>query len=77
MQIFHGSLFVAMDMIEIIDSTLDVGEVSISVGRNFILSILNRSNPYFLDVQDRCEREPEFLRLGALFRTKDSARGRG
>jgi magnesium transporter len=64
---YDDSLFVAMQMIEVSNSTLDVGEVSIFVGNNFILTIRNRSNQYFLNVHDRCEREPEFLRLGAGF----------
>lgn len=64
---YDDSLFVAMHMLEMIDSNLEVGEVSIFVGRNFILSIRNRSNQHFLGVRDRCEREPELLRLGAGF----------
>jgi len=64
---YDDSLFVAMQMIEVANSALDVGEVSIFVGSNFILTIRNRSNPYFLSVHERCEREPEFLRMGAGF----------
>jgi len=64
---YDDSLFVAMHMVKVVDSNLEVGEVSIFVGRDFILSIRNRSDQGFLGVRDRCEREPELLRLGAGF----------
>lgn len=64
---YDESLFVAMHMVEATDLNLEVGEVSIFVGPNFILSIRNRSKLNFLSVRERCEREPELLRLGAGF----------
>lgn len=64
---YDESLFVAMHMVKVVDSILEVGEVSVFVGRNFILSIRNRSDQGFQSVRDRCEREPELLRLGAGF----------
>ena len=64
---YDQSLFVAMHMIKVVDSNLQAGEVSIFVGRDFILSIRNRSDEGFLGVRDRCEREPELLRLGSGF----------
>jgi len=56
-----------MHVVEVIDSELSVGEISIFVGRNFILSIRNRSQHSFLGVRERCQREPELLRLGSGF----------
>jgi magnesium transporter len=44
-----------------------VGEVNIFVGKNFILSVRNRSKLHFLGVRERCEREPELLSLGSGF----------
>ena len=44
-----------------------VGEVDIFVGRNFILSVRNRSGQHLLGVRERCEREPELLRQGSGF----------
>lgn len=64
---YDESLFVAMHIIKVVDSNLQVGEVSIFVGRDFILSIRNRSDQGFLGVRDRCEREPELLQLGVGF----------
>lgn len=64
---YDESLFVALHTLGVTDSNLDVGEVHIFVGRNFVLSIRNRSPQNFSGVRDRCEREPELLRLGAGF----------
>jgi len=64
---YDESLFVAMHMVKVVDSNMAVGEVSIFVGRDFILSIRNRSDEGFLGVRDRCEREPELLRMGSGF----------
>jgi len=46
---------------------LQVGEVSVFVGRNFVLSIRNRSTQSFLGVRKRAEEEPHLLRQGAGF----------
>ena len=46
---------------------LRVGEVNVFVGPNFILSVRNHSSQGFLGVRERCEREPELLRLGSGF----------
>ena len=64
---YDESLFVAMHMVKVVDSDLAVGEVSIFLGHDFILSIRNRSDEGFLGVRDRCEREPELLQLGSGF----------
>ena len=64
---YDESLFVAMHMIGIAEADLDIGEVSICVGHNFILSVRSRSSQHFASVRERCEREPELLRLGAGF----------
>jgi len=64
---YGDTLFVVMHIVEAGHSELTVGEISVFVGRNFILSIRNRSNQSFLGVRERCEREPELLRLGSGF----------
>lgn len=64
---YGDTLFVVMHLVETGHSELTVGEISVFVGRNFILSVRNRSNQHFLDVRERCEREPELLRLGSGF----------
>ncbi len=64
---YGDTLFVVMHMLDVVNAEIVVGEVNIFVGRNFILSVRNRSNLHFLGVRERCEREPELLRLGSGF----------
>jgi len=64
---YGDTLFVVMHLVEADNSDLTVGEISIFVGPNFVLSIRNRSKQNFLGVRQRCEREPELLRLGSGF----------
>jgi magnesium transporter len=64
---YGETLFVVMHMPEVVNAEIVVGEVNIFVGRNFILSVRNRSSLHFLGVRERCEREPELLRLGSGF----------
>ena len=47
--------------------TLSVGEMSIFVGSNFVLSVRNKASANFVDVRRRCEREPHLLRHGSGF----------
>lgn len=62
---YGDTLFVVMHLVD--DTEAEVGEVSIFVGANFILSICNRNNRNFIGVRERCEREPQLLRLGSGF----------
>jgi magnesium transporter len=64
---YGDELFVVMHVVESDHAELTVGEISIFVGSNFILSIRNRSTHDFLGVRGRCEREPELLHMGSGF----------
>jgi magnesium transporter len=64
---FGDTLFAVLHLIEPERGEWNVGEVAIFVGRNFVLSVRNRSTQHFLGVRERCEREPELLRFGAGF----------
>jgi magnesium transporter len=64
---YDDSLFVVLHMLDAVDSDIEVGEVLVFVGRNYILTIRNRSEHNFRSVRERCEREPDLLRLGAGF----------
>ena len=64
---YGDTLFMVMHLLENDGDDLTVGEMSLFVGRNFILSIRNRSKRSFLGVRERCQREPELLRLGSGF----------
>ena len=65
---YGDSLFAVMHLPEIsaVDE-LNIGEVSVFIGSNYVLSVRNRSNQNFLGVRARCEREPERLSQGAGF----------
>jgi magnesium transporter len=62
---YGKSLFVVLHTVDLAGDELSVGEVNIFVGRNYVLSVRNRSPRGFADVRARCEREPELLRHGA------------
>ncbi|MBI5721475.1 MAG: magnesium and cobalt transport protein CorA [Burkholderiales bacterium] len=64
---FGDTLFAVLHLIEPVRGEWNAGEVAIFVGRDFVLSVRNRSQHHFLGVRERCEREPELLRFGAGF----------
>ena len=64
---YGDSLFAVVHTVEPKADELNVGEVSIFAGRNYILSVRNRSEQGFASVRARCEREPHLLKLGAGF----------
>jgi magnesium transporter len=64
---YGNSLFVVMHLIDIVDGVLNVGEVDVFVGPNYVLSARSRSRQNFVSVRERCEREPELLRQGSGF----------
>jgi magnesium transporter len=61
---YGESLFVVLQIVEPSDGDLNVGELAIFVGKNYVLSVRSRARRGFTDVRDRCEREPELLRHG-------------
>jgi magnesium transporter len=58
-------LFVVLHTVETAGDELKVGEVDIFVGRNFVLSVRQRTERGFQEVRARAEREPELLKHGA------------
>jgi len=67
---YGDSLFAVMHLVEPASdggTGINVGEVDVFVGRNYVLSVRNRSKLGFLGVRERCEREPELLRTGSGF----------
>jgi len=64
---YGETLFVVMHLVEVVHPELTVGEISIFAGHNFILSVRNHSSRSLLGVRERCQREPELLRLGSGF----------
>ena len=62
---YGDSLFAVLHIVETQGEELNVGEVDVFVGRNYILSIRSRTQQALLGVRSRSEREPELLKLGA------------
>jgi magnesium transporter len=62
---YGDSLFAVLHTVEVDGDDLRVGETNVFVGRNYVLSVRNRSERGFTDVRARCEREPELLRHGS------------
>lgn len=67
---YGASLFSVLHLIETPtagEKELNVGEVDIFTGSNYVLSVRNRSQQGFLGVRQRCENEPELLKHGSGF----------
>lgn len=61
---YDHALFMVLHLIELNDGELNVGEVAIFAGTNYVLSVRSRALRGFIDVRTRCEQEPELLRHG-------------
>ncbi|MFY8179060.1 MAG: magnesium/cobalt transporter CorA [Limnohabitans sp.] len=64
---YGETVFIVMQLLEMHEDDVQVGEVAVFVGRNFVLSVRRGSQQNFLGVRERCEREPELLKQGAGF----------
>ena len=64
---YGDSLFAVLKTLDPKDDTLEVGEVNIFVGHNYVLSVRNQSPQGFVDVRARCERESHLLQTGSGF----------
>jgi len=64
---YGDSLFAVLQAVEMKGEELQVGEIEIFVGPNYILSVRVHSERGFQSVRARCEREPQLLKHGAAF----------
>lgn len=64
---YGDSLFAVVKTAEMTEEGLHIGELDIFVGKNYVLSVRNRSRHGFLGVRARCEQEPHQLRKGSAF----------
>jgi magnesium transporter len=64
---YGETVFIVMQLLEMHEGEVQVGEVSVFVGKNFVLSVRSGSKQHFLGVRERCEREPELLKQGSGF----------
>lgn len=64
---YGKSLFVVMKMVELVDGVLNVGELDVFVGPNYVLSVRRNNEHGFMSVRQRCESEPDLLKQGSGF----------
>ena len=64
---YGDSLFAVLHNVEIAGEELNIGEVDIFVGKNYVLSTRRHVEQGFTAVRERCEREPELLKFGSGF----------
>jgi magnesium transporter len=64
---YGDSLFVVLHTIEPDGEELRIGEVDVFLGRNYVLSVRNRSEQGFVNVRQRSEREPHLLKHGPAY----------
>lgn len=64
---YGDSLFAVVQIPVLKGKEIEVGEVNIFVGRNYVLTVRHRAEPGFQAVRDRAESEPHLLKNGAGF----------
>ena len=64
---YGNQLFTVLKTIELVGDEFQVGEIDVFVGPNFVLSVRNGTQRGFVDVRNRCEREPDLLKQGSGF----------
>ena len=64
---YDDFLYAVVHTVELDGEELHTGEVSVFVGKNYVLSIRNQTRQGFSEVRSRCEREPHLLKLGPGF----------
>ncbi len=64
---YGDSVFAVLHIVELRDDDVDVAELSIFAGPNYVLSVRKGTEHGFVAVRERAEREPELLRHGSGF----------
>lgn len=67
MEEYGDNIFVVVHIVELNGDELNVGQLAVFAGSNFVLSVRRESSQSFLGVRARAEREPHQLRKGAGF----------
>ena len=60
-------IFTVLKVPRLEGSDIELGEIDLFVGRNYVLSVRHRTHPGFQAVRERAESEPDLLRVGAGF----------
>ncbi|MEY3751695.1 MAG: hypothetical protein RLZZ354_236 [Pseudomonadota bacterium] len=61
---YQNTIFIMANMLEYKNNQIEAGEMTLFVGSNYVLSFRKNSDHRFANVRDRCEREPDLLKLG-------------
>ena len=64
---YGDELFGVLKTIEVEGDEFNVGEIDVFVGPNYVLSVRSGTMRGFVDVRNRCEREPHLLKQGSGF----------
>ena len=64
---YGDSLFAVLQSVELKGDEMQVGELEVFVGPNYVLSVRTHSERGFQSVRTRCEREPHLLKHGAAY----------
>ncbi|QYG01421.1 MULTISPECIES: magnesium/cobalt transporter CorA [Massilia] len=64
---YGDSLFVVVQIVELTGDELNVGQLAVFAGENYVLSVRRDASQGFLGVRARAEREPHQLKKGAGF----------
>ena len=64
---YGAEIFCVLKTIEVENDEFQVGEVDVFIGPNYVLSVRNGTKRGFVDVRNRCEREPHLLKQGSGF----------
>jgi len=64
---YGDSVFAVLHIVEPREGDLDIAELSIFAGPNYVLSVRKGTEHGFVAVRERAEREPELLRHGSGF----------
>jgi magnesium transporter len=64
LDIYDNALFIVLRTAQLIGEEVQYGETHLIVGKGFVVSVRHGASASYAEVRQRCERNPELLRLG-------------
>ena len=64
MDIYDNALFLVLRTVQLVGKEIQYGETHLIVGKGFVVSIRHGASASYTTVRQRCERNPQLLRLG-------------
>jgi magnesium transporter len=64
LDIYDNALFIVLRTAQLSENEVQYGETHLIVGKGFVVSIRHGASASYAEVRQRCERNPELLRLG-------------